>query len=208
MAMTATAGESSLALSSERMCVVPMGLTLRGHYGYTAQHKPKGNKMTSTETKTRSEKRKAFLHTVFTTALEGGIGYWSIADEYHWSKPGFVNGANDIVEDRDGFYAVLESNEDDWGVQEAFISETDEVQPITETQALRVDIDVIERGVNMLVDYVIAATKTEDDTAPFSLSYLRQFVEAWLSDGDNGDFDADGADWVVQLGLFGSLVYA
>lgn len=157
-----------------------------------------------TSTPKRTEKRKAFLHGVFTTALEGGIGYWSVADEYHWGTDGGVK----VVDDLDEFYALLESNEDEWGVQEAFISETGAVQPITETQTLRVDLNVVERGVNLLVDKVIAATKSEDTNAEFSRVYLRQFVEAWLTDGDCGDYDSDGADLAIQLGLFGEVVYA
>ncbi|UOW92936.1 hypothetical protein SEA_LEOPARD_59 [Mycobacterium phage Leopard] len=165
--------------------------------------------MTTTEfVATRTDKRKSFLHGVFVTAMEGGIGYWSVAEEYHWSLDGGMTGVRVPDDDIDGFYAVLESAEDDWGVKEAFVAETGEVQPITETQSLRLDIAVIERGVNLLVDKVIAATKSEDPSAPFSRTYLRQFVQAWLSDGDDGDYDADVADMVAQLGLFGEVVYA
>lgn len=49
---------------------------------------------------------KAALHGVFVTALEGGIGYWSCATEYHWSLP-------DGEDDLDGFYADVEETETD-----------------------------------------------------------------------------------------------
>lgn len=163
--------------------------------------------MTSaTTTVVRTEGRKEFLHSMFTTALEGGIGYWSVADEYHWGYR--EQGTDDWKSDTEGFYAILESAEEDWGVAEAFIAETGETQAITETQSLRVDITVIERGVNLLVDKVIEATKSEDPDAPFSRKYLRQFVIQWLTDCEDGDSDADVADFVVQLGLFGEVVYA
>lgn len=163
---------------------------------------------TATTTKDRTEKRKAFLHGVFVTAMEGGIGYWAIRDEYSWSKAGAgaVTGVKEPEDDIDGFYAILESNEDDWGTEAAYIAETGGLQPITETQSLRVDIDTVERGVNLLVDKVIEATKSEAH-ADFSNTYLRQFVVAWLTDGEDGDYDADGADLAVQLGLFGEVVY-
>lgn len=160
----------------------------------------------------RTEGRKQFLHYMFTTALEGGIGYWSCAAEYHWSKnePGVASGPEQkrLEEDLDGFYAILESSDDDWGVQEAFVSETGEVQAITETQSLRVDIAVIERGWNLFVDKVIAATKSEDPKADFSRPYFRQAIVQWLTDMEDGDSDADVADLVVQLGLFGEVVYS
>jgi hypothetical protein len=157
-----------------------------------------------------TENRKSFLHGVFTTALEGGIGYWSVTDEYHWSsKEPTPSGGYIVNDDIDGFYAVIESNEDDWGVSHAWISEVSSasMMDITATQSLRVDRSVIERGVNMLVDNVIAATKSEDASAPFSREYLRQFVVAWLTDSEDGDYDSEVADMVVQLGLFGEVVY-
>lgn len=153
-------------------------------------------------TKFRTEGRKRFLHMMFTTAMEGGIGYWSVADVYHWrrtpdpNKVAIAAVSPAVVEDDlDGFYAVIESNEGDWGVDFAL-------------PQLRIDIDVMEHGVNLLVDKVIEATKSEDPDAGFSRKYLRQFVIQWLTDAEEGDSDADVADMVVQLGLFGEVVYA
>lgn len=42
---------------------------------------------------------------IFTTALEGGIGYWSECSEYHW-----LNGDD---EDYRGFFAVIHDTEDE-----------------------------------------------------------------------------------------------
>jgi hypothetical protein len=178
----------------------------------SAAQQPKGIEMTSTEAKVvRTEGRKVFLLSVFTTALEGGIGYWSYCEQYHWANE---ETGGHPAGDIDGFYATLTSTEEDWGVMNVYqphlnSPEGDVVTMTLETQnqRLRVDIDVIERGVNLLVDKVIEATKSEDHSAPFSYKYLRQFVEAWLTDGESGDFDADGADLAVQLGLFGEHVY-
>lgn len=158
----------------------------------------------------RTEGRKSFLHMMFTTAMEGGIGYWSVAKEYSWSKAGAgaVIGLNSDIEDLDGFYAIIESNEDEWGMPAAFIAETGQIHDITETQSLRIDISIMERGVNLLVNKVVEATKTEDPDAGFSRKYLRQFVIQWLTDAEDGDSDSDVADLVVQLGLFGEVVYA
>lgn len=145
----------------------------------------------------RTEERLEFLHGIFTTALEGGIGYWSVCDTYHWSQKTEIGyPASDLT----GFYATLESNEDDWGVTEAYISEQGQFQPITETQTLRVDLDVVERGANLLVEKVLSGE--------FTNTYLLQFVVAWITNGGSGDYDACGADLAVQLGLFGEVVYA
>ena len=154
----------------------------------------------------KTNERKSFLHSVFTTALEGGIGYWSVAEEYHWG----TDGGAKVVDDLDDFYAILSPAEEEWGLgvdHKVFITETGEPQQITDDQLLRVDMKVIERGVMRLIDNVIQATVEEDDTMDFSRKYLRQFVVAWLTDGREGDYDADVADMVVQLGLFGEVVY-
>lgn len=154
----------------------------------------------------RTAGRNRFYHYMFTTAMEGGIGYWSYADEYHWGTDGGVK----VVEDFDDFYAIISSNSDDedWGVSHAYVSEIGAVTDITATQSLRIDRDVIERGWNLFVDKVIAATKSENPDAPFSRKYFRQAVVQWLTDCEEGDSDADVADMVVQLGLFGEVVYA
>lgn len=52
------------------------------------------------------EVNKAALHGVFVTALEGGIGYWSVCTKYHWSLP---DGEDDV----EGFYADVEETETD-----------------------------------------------------------------------------------------------
>lgn len=156
--------------------------------------------MENIEVKTpeRTQARKQFLHNVFVTALEGGINYWAATEEYHWG----TDGGAKVVDDLDGFYAIIEppESEGEWGVGEAYVAEEGKVQPITDTQSLRIDIDVIDRGSNLLVGKVISGQ--------FKNEYLRQFVEAWLTDDERGDYDSLGADLVVQLGLFGDEVYA
>jgi hypothetical protein len=54
---------------------------------------------------TKSENRKQFLFDVFVTAMEGGIGYWAYAEEYHYSNNG--------TEDLEGFYALVSDCEGD-----------------------------------------------------------------------------------------------
>ena len=147
-----------------------------------------------------SEGRKKFLHYCFTTALEGGIGYWSEASEYHWGTDGGVK----VVDDLDGFYAILEPADDEWGTDTAYISEEGKVLPITETQALKVDRDVIKRGVDIFVRAIM--DNALEERGEFS-GYARQFVIQFLTDLEEGDSDAIICDWVVQFGLFGGVLY-
>lgn len=168
----------------------------------------------------RTEKRKEFLHSIFTAAIEGGIDYWSEIEAYRWSQGGedSFTGPKIPPADLDGFYAIITNNEGDWGVTEAYQPNMSGMQGdphgnifIPEEykdMELRIDIDVVERGVNLLVDKVIAAAKSEDLSVDFGSLYLRQFVVQWLTDGEDGDSDACAADLAVQLGLFGEVVYA
>lgn len=47
-------------------------------------------------------------HTIFVTALEGGIGYWSTCSKYHWRVKG-----TEAEEDLKGFFAVIRDTEDE-----------------------------------------------------------------------------------------------
>jgi hypothetical protein len=158
-----------------------------------------------------SEKRKEFYHYMFTTAIEGGTDSWAGCVDYSWSKK-YDNPDDELparhVDDLDGFYAVMYSTEDDWGVEKAFVSEVGEDIPITEDQLLRVDLDVMVRGWKLFMEKVLSAFESEDPSADFSNPYYRQAVVQYLTNMEDGDSDADVADVVVQLGLFGERVYS
>lgn len=160
----------------------------------------------------RTEGRKKFLHYVFTTAFEGGVGYWCQAETYHWINPNKRPEStimDDDYLDLDGFKATITDAEGEWGVETAYQMVSGEMLRVKvwDNTRLTVDIDVVERGVNLMVDKVIAAAKSGDPDAPFSREYLKQFVAQWLTDGAEGDSDAEVCDMVVQLGLFGEVVY-
>lgn len=138
----------------------------------------------------RSVARKEFLHNIFSCALEGGIGYWSACEKYHWQGDHF-DGILNI--DLDGFYAVIVPEDPDgWGVYER-----------DDFRALRVDIDVVAKGLRLFREGVAAGKYSY----PGGGEYFKELVKADRSNGADGDYDAIGADAVVQLGLFGEIVY-
>jgi hypothetical protein len=178
---------------------------------------------------TMSDKRKGFFHYMFTTALEGGINSWADVTEYQWSKPdesavvqiqsgGEWKDTKVRTEDLDGFYAIIESSEGDWGIAAAYQpnmsgmdGDSDGVVFMPEecqNQSLRIDLKVMEKGWNMFMDLVILATKEEDPKVSFSNPYFRQAVVQYLTDMEDGDSDSNVADLVVQLGLFGEHAYS
>lgn len=125
---------------------------------------------------TRTATRKSFLCDVFTTALEGGIGYWSVAHEYHWAAA-----AEGIEQDLDGFYAIITDEE------------ADPEQHVT----LRIDADVIARGLRRIADGEVQ----------ISPDIRAQVMLLNATNGEDGDYDSTTADCVVQAGLFGEVVY-
>lgn len=163
---------------------------------------------TKVDSTTLSEQRRKFLIDVFTTALEGGIGYWSTCSVYHWMKPEFKDhpGYDDAMQDLQEFHAVIEpsSHEDGWGVWD------DE----RDTQPLRIDAEVMHRGVVRFVQYCHGILDNQGlEVAPEDRNGLRpghywhQFLAADATSGEDGDYGAEVADQVVQWGLFGRGIY-
>jgi hypothetical protein len=153
-----------------------------------------------TVTTTRS--RELFLHEIFTTAMEGGIQHWAGLHGYHWSHDG--NGEDPDVK---GFRAVLvpHSDEGNWGIWD---------DPKKDKAPLVVDIDVIRRGVVLFKQYAKGEIDSQGKPVPAEqrvelapAHYWRQFLASERTNGDDGDYDADVADWIVQFGLFGQGVF-
>jgi hypothetical protein len=165
-----------------------------------------------------TKSRKQFLFNVFVTALEGGIGYWACASEYHWRRPDAGENTHTLdAEDLDGFYAVVHEITDD---------ETDEhfVKPdrlgilpgdMYRKAGMRIDADVLEKGIKLFDWFVNGVIDSQGQQVPLNQinpfradHYFWQFVQANRTDGADGDYDADVADTIVQFALFGEVRYA
>lgn len=153
-----------------------------------------------------SDQHKEFLHGLFTTALEGGIDYWSACSKYHWStRVADDNGQHNVVGDIDNFIAVIEPTEDNtWGIWD----------DNRDTQSLRIDLDVMARGARLMYWYVQGIVDGQGKQVPLDKikpwpegHYHWQYVKAYASNGEDGDYDAGTADCIVQFGLFGEVVY-
>lgn len=111
------------------------------------------------------------FHGLFTTALEGGIGYWSECEDYRWSD----GNGNDDYKD---FLAVIVDVEDD------------------NEMGYFIDRRVISRG------YKLAATEFRD-----KINWSTEPPPLVITDDTDWDYDAGDADCIVQLGLFGKVIY-
>jgi hypothetical protein len=120
-----------------------------------------------------------FVHDIFVTALEGGINYWAGIRSYHWT--------NDRGETPDlaGFYAKLFDVDND-------------------NRKLTINRETIVRGLRTMLHGRPGAGKVRG-VAPTGT--MRGMVAAAVVEQDAGLIDASLADCIVQMGLFGELVY-
>jgi hypothetical protein len=123
------------------------------------------------------------LHGVFTTALEGGIGYWSVCTRYRWSI-----GDEAMTEARD-FIAVIE--------------DTEEAEEGEDGPEYVIDRAVIARGARLLYEHMRRLSQAGTASAYQWQAAKDLHWGKW----DDLDYDADTADMVVQFGLFGKLIY-
>lgn len=126
-----------------------------------------------------STERDAAYHTIFVTALEGGVNYWATCSEYRWSKrsPDGVGRVDDVL----GFKAVIHDEEDPG------------------SPGLTVNRAVIAKGVGLFVKEYLTAVK---------MPYFQQAATCLrYGKWDDLDVDADIADVIVQFGLFGEVFY-
>lgn len=116
-------------------------------------------------------------HNLFITALEGGINYWAGVNNYHWADNG--------VDDLEWFSAEVFDEE------EAFLADKGEKVVI-----YTVNRATITKGWRL-------ATTTFRDTISWSTG---KPPVVWTPDSE-WDYDANDADCILQLGLFGDVVY-
>ncbi len=122
--------------------------------------------------------RDDILHGLFATACEGGINYWAAVGTYRWSKNG--DGETDDLEN---FRAVILDAEGEGFGGDEHLDE------------LTIDRKVMEKGL---------ALYAAQERRPGS--YWDEFIQAVRKgEWDDCDYDADIADSVVQLGLFGEV---
>ena len=141
----------------------------------------------TTQTQEYTDERKQFLWSVFVTALEGGIDYWSRCESYRWS-----NGDNKTG-DYDTFRAVI-------------------MVPDRNADERVINIDTIAKGVDAIAKarkpyYDPNGAKTQCKSVKFLTQYVANTVRNASHDNEGGDIDASLADAIVQVGLFSEVTY-
>jgi hypothetical protein len=117
--------------------------------------------------------RQQFLNDIITTAVEGGIGYWSVVTYYRWQN---MTEATAVIID------TVENEDYD-----------------ENTERLRIDHGVIRKGISKATH---PACHLRQDIKDIIKNASRQNDCAPDNEDSPGDIDAEIADCIVQLGLF------
>lgn len=122
--------------------------------------------------------REEFLADIITTAIEGGIGYWSQCSQYQWvDDDGRIRVVVGERRPNEGARATIEDIEDD-------------------QREYHVTPSVIQNGLRAIVDGKVQVNDR-----------IRQSIAEGDAESDAGQMDADDADVIVQAGLFGEVRY-
>jgi len=128
----------------------------------------------------RSIERERFLADILTTAVEGGINYWSAVSDYQWFSETLGASRPGISRMSDTRVRVHEMNDDGDYASEGVL----------------VTLGTIARGVNLIL-------RGEVPIRQDMVSDIREGSR----ENDAGYIDADGADCIVQAAILGELRY-
>jgi len=122
--------------------------------------------------------RDQLLFDTFVTALEGGINYWASCDQYHiWVDTRTNPDVAPHTEDTRGFYAVIIDVEDDGTIY-------------------TVNRATMARGLRLAATEWRDKISWSDDKPPLVVTADTDWVP-----------DAGDADAILQLGIFGDVIY-
>jgi hypothetical protein len=149
----------------------------------------------------RSAQRAEFLAGIVTTALEGGIGYWSAAEGYRWFAPDLAGGtAEPGPGGTANAWAVIVPEEGCDGDHWPTLPDG--------SRGFRVDLDAVELGLRRIAAGGVRGLSDTGSTRRLVMVCDRfdgrdvDGAQYWT-----GDLDSDAADVIVQVAVFGEVIY-
>jgi hypothetical protein len=124
--------------------------------------------------------RETFLSDIIVTALEGGIGYWTVCDHYQ------------VRDDSTDEVRVIVGRERAGNDTRAVVRVVDFEGENYDDTPREITLTSIESGIRVLLNGSYPLAKN------LRLAY---------TDNDAGLLDADDADCIVQASMFGEIVY-
>ena len=126
----------------------------------------------------RTEERTEFLTDIFVTAIETGVNYWANVANYRLGPSTMqVSDVSELTQARAQVRNFAAKDGTPWH---------------------QVNLETIETGIDKI--------KT-DKNIEYLSDYFRELVEDAEADLDATNIDSTVADAIVQIGLFGKLVY-
>lgn len=163
--------------------------------------------MTTEATTKRSAKRERFLRDIIITACEGGTNYWMQARNIKRERQRLSEAVQEATGRGYLDYISMEVRS---------IIEPQTCEAFDTTKWLPLDVEVVARGIRRILD----SRKPDAPRNQYGHKEWREraacgvrddiytgLLLADRSNGDDGDYDADGADCIVQAGLWGHIVY-
>lgn len=130
----------------------------------------------------------SFLGYVMCSAFEGGTGYWARLEDIQYGP-----GAKTKASTDEPFYISAYAVDTDW-------DDSDKTGEPAFPRTL-VDFDLLARGIGLILG-------SKPATAEFwPNSDIVGYVQRAVAEDDAGHIDGDAADAIMQLGMFGQLVF-
>ena len=121
--------------------------------------------------KMNTDKRNEFLADVITTAVEGGIGYWSAVKDYNYEY-------------------IDNGDKRNWAEVVIKDIETGKTHVVT--------MDGIEKALKRFSSGPVNGLYDK---------YRGWVIVEDVTNGEGDNFDSDMADWIIQVSLFGEVIY-
>ena len=132
-----------------------------------------------------------FLACIITTAVEGGIGYWSQVSDYNWTDPQLdKEPTSHFAEAR--VHEMADADETEYEVY------GDDWSGWYRKEGVWVRMEDIARA--------LAKIAGPDEIEHCGQTWRERMVSAMIEE-DAGDIDSSDADNIVQVAMFGKLVY-
>lgn len=146
--------------------------------------------MTTISIRKEVEVGNEFLSCIITTAVEGGIGYWSQVEDYKWG---------DATEQGDQPFAQVTIHEMAGGDEPANEIYGDDWSGYYQKAGVVLTMDMIAEALRKIA--------SDEEIEYCGQSWRNRMVDAMIED-EAGDIDSGDADNIVQVALFkDKLVY-
>ena len=152
----------------------------------------------------RTYARRDFLSDILITAAEGGVNYWGHVNAYNWADTREGEDPVETVMDIWVDAEMLELPESGITQPERFEMGRDPALggvTLTKFGIYHVDIEVVSKGINL----IIAGKTTIHPSVLGDYRKANKLIDGYYD--SDAWIDSEAADIIVQVGIFGEIVF-